>query len=135
MMAASDKGALQPAQISKKCLTGACGPVIDAEGSDSVSGNGDVELDGALNGTVGPVASLLHCGSVNDNSDVGPEGMSNEIIGSVRCALAGRDCCVHCSLVQSVQCGLGQWPPRRRSPFPAPGAVPKQRLGANGEGT
>ena len=55
MMAASDKGALQPAQISKKCPTGARGPVIDAEGSDSVSGNGDVELDGALNGSVGLV--------------------------------------------------------------------------------
>ena len=57
MMAASDKGALRPAQISKKYLAGARGPVIDAEaeGSDSVSGNGDVELDGALDGTVGLV--------------------------------------------------------------------------------
>ena len=55
MMAATDKGALRPAQISKKYLAGARGPVIDAEGSDSVSGNGDGELDGALNGTVGLV--------------------------------------------------------------------------------
>ena len=30
---------------------------------------------------------------------------------------------------------LGQWPPRRRSPNSAPGAVPRRRLDANGEGT
>ena len=56
-MAATDKGALRPAQISKKKMAGARGPVIDAEaeGSDSVTGSGDVELEGVLNGSVGLV--------------------------------------------------------------------------------
>ena len=66
-MTATDKGALRPAQISKKYLAGARASMIDAESFDSVT----------------------------DNGDVGPDGGFNEIVGSVRCVLAGRDCCLH----------------------------------------
>ena len=70
-MAPTEKGALRPAQISKKCLAGARASVIDAASFDSVA----------------------------DNGDVGPDGRSNEIVGSVRCALAGRECCLHPSVM------------------------------------
>ena len=78
LMAAADKGALQPAQISKNYLAGALALVIAAEGFDSVT----------------------------DNGVVGPDGMSNEIVGSIRCALAGRDYCLHASMMALTYCGF-----------------------------
>ena len=70
-MAPTDKGALRPAQISEKYLAGALASVIDAESFDCVT----------------------------DNGDVGPDGRSNEIVGPVRCALLGRECCLHPSVM------------------------------------
>ena len=70
-MAATDKGALRPAQISKQYLAGARVSLTDAASFDSVA----------------------------DNGDVGPDGRSNEIVGPVRCALAGRECCLHPSVM------------------------------------
>ena len=55
----TDKGALGPAQMSKKYLEGARALVIVVENPDSVTGNGDVGLDGVFNGTVGPVHRAL----------------------------------------------------------------------------
>ena len=78
-MAATDTGELRPTQISKKYLARARASVTDTEGFDFVT----------------------------DNDDVGPDRKSNEIDGFVRCALAGRNCCLHPSAMSLRQCGLG----------------------------
>ena len=55
MMAATDKRCTAAGTDIQKVPAGARGPVISAEGQDSVTGSGDVELEGVLNGTVGLV--------------------------------------------------------------------------------
>ena len=47
LMAATDKGALRSAQISKKYLVGARTSVIGAEGFACVTDKGDVEIVGS----------------------------------------------------------------------------------------
>ena len=75
----------------------------------------------------------VHCDSVEAVTSV-LDGIPNTIVGSVRCVLPLLDCCLHPSVVALTSCGLGNDPPGRGSPFPAPRAFSRQKLGATGEG-
>ena len=47
----------------------------------------------------------VHCGRHTHSKN------KNKVVGFVRCALPGRDCCLHPSVMALTYCGEGQWTP------------------------